>query len=71
MDKALSDKLSCLQTGLVSHLLIWVQLDQQILVIKATPHFDREANRKLQKLFPFVTLAEKHAGVPKHLKKRE
>ena len=46
---------------------------EQILSFKSIPHFgksemSRGENRKTQKLFPFVKMAEKHGGVSIHLK---
>ena len=49
---------------------------EQILFFKSKPQFERaisarEANRKSPKLFPLVKMAEKHVGVPIHLKSAE
>ena len=46
---------------------------EQILFFKSKSQFARavlarEANRKSQKLFPFVKMVEKHGGVPTYLK---
>ena len=51
------------------NLLLW----EQILVFKSRPHSERasltrDANRKLQKLFPFVKMAAKHGSIPMQLK---
>ena len=35
--------------------------------IKCILHFGREANRKSQKLFPFLKMVEKHYSIPIHL----
>ena len=51
---------------------------EQILSFKSKPQFGRanpmspaKPNRKSLKLFPFVTLREKHGDVPIHLKVNE
>ena len=55
-----------------SHLIKGQFLKKRILFFKSRPYFERaalsrKANRKSQKLFPFVKVIENHGGVLTHL----